>query len=385
MLVDPRHTKIRRHDLAGYTPESPALVDVEDDNRQLSKLFAETIIWHDSSLVHSKGLEGPSWRDAGVPWSHRSALFDVIIEYFNDSSISRPTYSGPFSATAYIRNLVRFAWEEHVWRRNSILQDIVSDEKLRQGLASAEKKVEEYQTWMLEATFFKNLRRQVQEIMLAFNCADHTYRKHRLEPLRGTEDQGTVFALDALRREARDWAHLKDKIEQAEQDIRDHMEMYSQRAALSQTVEAARQTDEANALTKHGLEQANAANRMARSSSQLTKIVTVIVPCSFVASVFSMGGEFAAGQSLFFVYWVCSMPVTFTLLLWVIYGNHVTEAWEDSKRKLSKPGFPASKWAILRDVVSTWTTRAARRSAQVLGIGAQDEGSGHEKTGSVEV
>ncbi|CAN8103214.1 unnamed protein product [Discula destructiva] len=113
------------------------------------------------------------------------------------------------------------------------------------------------------------------------------------------------------------------------------MDMYAQRAALQQAMEAAKQTDqankqteEANKLTAEGLKQTEAGNRMARSSGQLTKIATVIVPCSFVASIFSMGDEFAAGKSLFYVYWVISMPTTAVLLFWVLCGEWVLQRWK---------------------------------------------------------
>ena len=50
---------------------------------------------------------------------------------------------------------------------------------------------------------------------------------------------------------------------------------FSQRAAMEEAFAAKVQTSEANV-------QAAAANRMARSSGQLTKIATIIVPCTFV-------------------------------------------------------------------------------------------------------
>jgi hypothetical protein len=76
----------------------------------------------------------------------------------------------------------------------------------------------------------------------------------------------------------------------------DHMSMFAQRSGLTQAAASARQ---------------------AKSSGQLTKIVTFIVPCSFVASIFSMSGTFAAGEQLFFVYWALSVPITILLLAWV--------------------------------------------------------------------
>ncbi|TGO47240.1 hypothetical protein BCON_0287g00100 [Botryotinia convoluta] len=79
-----------------------------------------------------------------------------------------------------------------------------------------------------------------------------------------------------------------------------------------------------------------AANRQARSAGQLTKIATAVVPSTVVASVFSMGGNFAAGEKLFLVYWAISLPVTLALLIWVLHED-ISKAWSQlTARRRSK-------------------------------------------------
>lgn len=81
------------------------------------------------------------------------------------------------------------------------------------------------------------------------------------------------------------------------------------------------------------LEESFAADRQARNARQLTWVATVIVPCTFVASVFSMGGSFAAGEDLFYVYWAISVPVTIVLLTWVLQAV-IWKRWNDQKTKI---------------------------------------------------
>ncbi|KAB8273760.1 hypothetical protein BDV30DRAFT_238285 [Aspergillus minisclerotigenes] len=50
-------------------------------------------------------------------------------------------------------------------------------------------------------------------------------------------------------------------------------------------------------------------NKQAQQVGYLTSLATVFVPISFVAAIFSMGGDFAAGANYFWVYWVIAVPV----------------------------------------------------------------------------
>ncbi|ROV93242.1 hypothetical protein VPNG_09543 [Cytospora leucostoma] len=383
VLVDPHSTKIRRDDLGLDTTGAPALFDLKDLNAE-SNLFSESIIWQNSSPDHSMGSGIPSWRVPAIHRNHRSTLFNEIASYFHDSSIARPLYSDPFSATEYVRNFIRSAWEESIFRAVDVIRGVIFQHNTSHDSASRAREVEEFQVLMGVTVNTKNLHINVREVMRAFHCVDDdVYRNHLRELLKGSAEEGAKTALSNMEWEAHNWAHLQETIDWAEEYLCDHMERYSQRAALIQAVEAARQTEEANKLTAQGLMQTDAANRMARSSAQLTKIATVIVPCSFLASIFSMGGEFAAGERLFFVYWVISTPVTLSLLLWVICGDRITDAWKDTKEDCSGSERRARRWTVWRKFVSRlWTSRT---KFQVLDPGSQEVTSYSEETGPEEV
>ncbi|KAI0972024.1 hypothetical protein F4678DRAFT_66777 [Xylaria arbuscula] len=93
---------------------------------------------------------------------------------------------------------------------------------------------------------------------------------------------------------------LRERLGDIESALTSEMDMWTQEASL---------------------EQAAAATRSARTSGQLAKIATVVVPCTIVASIFSMNGPFAAGEDLFYIYWTISIPVTVGLLCWVLYED----------------------------------------------------------------
>lgn len=50
--------------------------------------------------------------------------------------------------------------------------------------------------------------------------------------------------------------------------------------------------------------------RQSINAGYLTSMATIFIPVSLVAAVFSMNGEYAAGESLFWVFWVMAIPVT---------------------------------------------------------------------------
>ncbi|KAJ5831261.1 uncharacterized protein N7525_009514 [Penicillium rubens] len=66
-------------------------------------------------------------------------------------------------------------------------------------------------------------------------------------------------------------------------------------------------------------------NKQAQQVGYLTSLATVFIPISFVAAVFSMGGDFSAGASHFWVYWVIAVPVVAVgcLLLFTNFGRWI--------------------------------------------------------------
>lgn len=64
------------------------------------------------------------------------------------------------------------------------------------------------------------------------------------------------------------------------------------------------------------------------SLSRLTILGFIFVPVSFVCSLFSMGGDFAVGESRFWIYFAVTIPLTFAVLL--------SGFWKFWSRKLSQ-------------------------------------------------
>lgn len=69
--------------------------------------------------------------------------------------------------------------------------------------------------------------------------------------------------------------------------------------------------------------QADISLKEARLVSKLTLVALVFIPLSFTASIFSMGGEFLPGSSLFWVYFAVALPVTLIILAltWWLRGK----------------------------------------------------------------
>lgn len=66
-------------------------------------------------------------------------------------------------------------------------------------------------------------------------------------------------------------------------------------------------------------------NKQARQVGFLTSLATLFIPISFIAAIFSMGGDFSAGASRFWVYWAIAIPVVLfgCILLFTRLGRWV--------------------------------------------------------------
>jgi hypothetical protein len=248
-------------------------------------------------------------KDRPVQAEHR-CMYDTLVNAHDVGMVDHTCT--PSSATAFARNLVRSSWEERIHRAEWDLHDQMCDDDNKhrkyQGVsdrAPSSQKRNQNAMWyqeMIEMRREFNLwRRKVKNI-------NHAFLAEEIEPRVGKKLRAAAQL--ALDRERRSWARLMDKLATMEATISNHMEEFSQRAAL---------------------EESFATGRQARSAGQLTKIATVIVPCTFVASIFSMGGSFAAGEDLFYVYWTISVPMTVALLVWVVH-KEVLEWWKNPEK-----------------------------------------------------
>ncbi|KAF2017857.1 hypothetical protein BU24DRAFT_420919 [Aaosphaeria arxii CBS 175.79] len=267
VLLDPHQAIIRRK-------ENPSHCIELQNYPYLRKLCAE--------VFPSASGDAPTWPD------HRP-IFDALVKAHSEVPIT--VDSDPFSGTTYLRNLVRSSWDERIRRNELGVHDQLYQDATRQHVASKSEDLdgELYQALIQNRQDIQENRKFLREISQAFFYQDWDQQTGNVN--------ANALSL-AINREKKLWEILDEKLVIAEVTIANHMEMHAQRAAMR------------SAFT---------ANRQARSAGQLTKIATVIVPCTFVASIFSMGGSFAAGERLFYVYWLISIPVTVCLLTWVLH------------------------------------------------------------------
>lgn len=259
--------------------------------------------------------------------SETRSLYDGIVSAHVAVAIQHDRR--PFSGTAFVRNLVRAAWEEMLYRTEwHIHDDLIKDgheHRLYEGNNNSDQNngetnfnAKKYQTLVKMRMHLQSWRRRLEGTTYAFSM---NYYDQQFEPWL---PDGARWALV---QERRIWARLHDKLASLEAIASSHMEAFSARATLEGDFAAFRQAEDAKKQTEEANNQTAIANRQARSAGQLTKIATIIVPCTFVASIFSMGGSFAAGERHFYVYWAISVPVTLALLLWVLHGD-IKETWQ---------------------------------------------------------
>ncbi|OMP83865.1 hypothetical protein BK809_0001248 [Diplodia seriata] len=250
-------------------------------------------------------------------------------------------FDDPFSATIYVRRFVLSVWEE--WMGHELadihdgeLADLLkhSGSKAFEHHAGEDSKIlMDYQRMADTSHRIRVHKRAVKAISWAFrNDAKDNKQSEREEERNKQSDR---------EEERRAWSILEEKLSLLEAQLGEWMGMFAQRASMAEALEA---------------------NRQARSAGQLTKLATVAVPFSIVAAVFSMGGEFAAGQPLFPVFWAITLPVTFVLLLWVIHGNTITVWW---KKKTQRKG---------REVQRVWNVLGWRLSLNVSAQPDEEKG-----------
>lgn len=92
--------------------------------------------------------------------------------------------------------------------------------------------------------------------------------------------------------ETEHWEELSKSIASLNEKITQLITGYSQEASIRET---------------------RTSNYQARSVGRLASLATVLVPFSVTAAIFSMGGDFSAGQQLFWVFWVVAIPIAIIL------------------------------------------------------------------------
>ena len=75
--------------------------------------------------------------------------------------------------------------------------------------------------------------------------------------------------------------------------------------------------------TRVAIEQSKVAIKESHLISKLTYLALIFIPLSYIASLFSMGGDFLPGASHFWVYFAVALPMTTIIfvLAWLLRGK----------------------------------------------------------------
>ncbi|KAI1455317.1 hypothetical protein F4805DRAFT_476850 [Annulohypoxylon moriforme] len=242
-------------------------------------------------------------------WFQRSTLDAMVAAYSFEQLNKLPLTKDPFTGTTIVRNIIRSAWQGYVLTLDAKTFDLIIDDDVEHPSNSSSQDtniIDSYHELMHEQQSILLDKNTVSLIMWEFRCKDVLDSSRKNNTSQDDIDQTCIQ--DDSGEEWKAWNNIYEQLSRTESTISKYLEMWSQRAAL---------------------EQAAAANRSARTSGQLAKIATIIVPGSFVASIFSMGGQFAAGEDHFFVYWLVSIPVTLALLTWVVGGEDIQNGYRN--------------------------------------------------------
>lgn len=246
-------------------------------------------------------------------------LWDTILDAYETQGIL--TTDDPFSAGRIVRNFIFTAWEDHIYRRYYVnktvwvsglddshkLRDITPEDR-NAALERSHKIASEYQNLRDLWQYFHQDTLDLHWILQVFG-----FDEVKSLPPQSHEQSNAALALEPRR-----WRRLQEYMNFLDELISGNMAMFAQRAVMEEAFASRLQAYDSLKQTQAANKQAAAANRTARSSGQLAKIATVAVPCTLATSIFSMNGDFAAGEPLFFVYWCVALPLTFAMLAWTL-------------------------------------------------------------------
>lgn len=273
-------------------PATKEVVHLETLKQKLYR-FHETVI----GLPNDKALQ-----------PHERSLFNAIV----DAYICLPAAAAtdPSIATTLVRNVIRSTWEDSILNQASdTYSHIVADETLQhQGLTASQMSdrfILAYQNWGITRRTVRNRINMLRVIVQTFCHQDRA----RTEPPDVTEDR-------------HEWRRLEQRLEDLDSEISSHMKTYAQLSIMRESFEGHRQT-----VTSA---------RLAKSSGRLLNLATIFVPFTLVASVFSMNGRYAAGESRFFVFWVVSIPCALALVVWVMYTDFWVTVWKRFRSEVSR-------------------------------------------------
>lgn len=218
-----------------------------------------------------------SWQNI-VPKSNTTALFDNII--FGYANISYSDTSKLRISTSVCRHLILSAWQTLFGSRR-LEYDRLSDKLLAPTPPDGSHGW--FYTWDLRWRTESFRRLLYQQLTVAS-------MRSNIRGIMRVLDINSTAAVDS--REAQDWQALLEAVSALNEIITTLITGYTQEVSIQEN---------------------QISNYQARSVGRLTSLAMILVPFSITASVFSMNGEFSAGQQLFWVFWIIAIPVAIAL------------------------------------------------------------------------
>ncbi|KAI3531840.1 hypothetical protein CSPX01_13911 [Colletotrichum filicis] len=303
ILVDPRQTSLRK--LKGeQKTDRISLSNYKYTRRRITK---EVIV-------------GANHAPLDAPYA--SAIYNDLRRVYDENFDIISDLRDPFVATVPVRNLVFSLWEDSAYAFQTTLYDeLWGDEAQWRDFSStaAVKRLES--TFDVNGKAYQNIMNKAPTI-----CKQRLLIKHIKDSFIAPDvDQwGADFGITALT-----FGSVMDSTQGVAVEQQKGMDSTERQIATEQRrwnkVDDRLQEVEGTLSTWADMQRSFVNNRQARSAGQLTKLATVAVPFSIVSAIFSMGGDFAAGERLFWVYWGVSLPVTGLLLVWIIFSGEISE------------------------------------------------------------
>lgn len=243
----------------------------------------ETVLSQDGSWFASYVPDDALSEDE-ADWKepHRQAgmqcFFDDIAQLY--PMTSHPSLDAPKHSTGICRQLALSAWTANI----RVFEAQVIKEQYELSIPESEDKFRA-STWLNKAWTKPYKPRQFGRLIRAKSALESVDADlyHNMAALGIGSKSPTVGEW-----EADAWKSLQQAIQALKARVELIIQAYTQAASIQETV---------------------IANNQARSVGYLTSLATVFIPASFIAAVFSMGGDFSAGERLFWVFWAISVPI----------------------------------------------------------------------------
>ncbi|KAF4308648.1 hypothetical protein GTA08_BOTSDO03452 [Botryosphaeria dothidea] len=228
------------------------------------------------------------------------SLFDNLVHIY--TTHPHNTTSDTMTATIVIRNLLLSTWQGVIKAKE--MDYYYLWEKTSFSKAHYASPGSWYSAWERnwQSEYFNALTYHMMTVMNRMRDVDDTFRMLGLASAAASPSSPGQGPPTFSPRELRDWQALRAHATALHERFSHTLATYEQRASVEESL---------------------LANKQARNVGRLSALATVLVPFSVIAGIFSMSGEFAAGEDLFWVFWLLAPTVSGMLMVWLFFEKIV--------------------------------------------------------------